>query len=760
MASNSDCSQKSLLQIVLPEKIQANTSDDSEGQISYIIPIDETLYTVNLKQRYFLADDFMVYLYSQGSVSALSSDIQPHCYYQGYIEGHPNSIATLSTCSGLRGLLQFENISYGIEPLESAVQFHHLLYKLGNDNKQLSSFNNDTKSAENHLMDSIIYIDKKPALPEKVFPLYLDIHIVVDKALYEYLGSDSMIVMNKIIEVIGLVNSMLMQFKVTLVLSSLDLWSDDNKISTAGEADELLNVFLKWKHSYLTFRLHDVAYLFVYRDIPHYLGAVFPGKICDTQYSAGIAVYPKGITLEAFSVIVTQMLGLNLGISYDDPKKCHCQDAICVMNPEAVISSGAKIFSNCSLNDFEGFVSSEGASCLRNKPQMQRAGRPHCGNGRVEAGEVCDCGPVQHCGQDDCCDPRSCQLKRGYQCLSGECCHDQGLERCHFKDNRHVCRQSINPECDIEERCSGNSADCPPDITVHNGQLCKGGRYTCYDGECHDLDARCEAIFGNGSKNAPFSCYEEIQSQADVFGNCGKERNKYKACGWRSLVCGRLICTYPSRAPFHQENAAVIYAFVRNVICVTINYKLAASAPDPLEIKNGSECETGRICVNRLCVESRILRNQSHTCSLQCNGHGVCNSQGACNCTAGYLPPNCQNRARGLPLLPEEKGLNSGLEAPMKGKKLWLLGLYIGIPVLIIATVLIMARHKLRRRLTKKEESVKNESTSEVSTHTHTSKSESSSHKVTSKSKSEDSTQEEVSRSDIQESTQTSSSSN
>lgn len=63
----------------------------------------------------------------------------------------------------------------------------------------------------------------------------------------------------------------------------------------------------------------------------------------------------------------------------------------------------------------------------------------------------------------------------------------------------------------------------------------------------------------------------------------------------RSLVCGRLICTYPSRAPFHQENAAVIYAFVRNVICVTINYKLAASAPDPLEIKNGSECETGRV---------------------------------------------------------------------------------------------------------------------------------------------------------------------
>lgn len=54
---------------------------------------------------------------------------------------------------------------------------------------------------------------------------------------------------------------MFSQLKVTIVISSLELWSDNNKISTAGEADELLQRFLKWKNTYLTLRPHDIALL-------------------------------------------------------------------------------------------------------------------------------------------------------------------------------------------------------------------------------------------------------------------------------------------------------------------------------------------------------------------------------------------------------------------------------------------------------------------------------------------------------------------
>ncbi|KAB1257583.1 Disintegrin and metalloproteinase domain-containing protein 32 [Camelus dromedarius] len=186
-------------------------------------------------------------------------------------------------------------------------------------------------------MDYTVFINEKPeSTVSDLIPLYLEMHIVVDKVLYDFLGSDSMIVTNKVIEIIGLVNSMFAQFKITVVLSSLELWSDKNKIATVGEADELLHRFLEWKKSYLTLRPHDIAYLFIYRDYPDYVGATFPGKMCVTHYSSGIALYPKEITLEAFSTIVTQMLGLSLGISYDDPKKCQCSAATCIMNPKAM----------------------------------------------------------------------------------------------------------------------------------------------------------------------------------------------------------------------------------------------------------------------------------------------------------------------------------------------------------------------------------------------------------------------------------------
>lgn len=33
-----------------------------------------------------------------------------------------------------------------------------------------------------------------------------------------------------------------------------------------------------------------------------------------------------------------------------------------------------------------------GAKCLQNKPQMQTGPASICGNGKVERGEVCDCG--------------------------------------------------------------------------------------------------------------------------------------------------------------------------------------------------------------------------------------------------------------------------------------------------------------------------------------------------------------------------------
>ncbi|XP_064128011.1 disintegrin and metalloproteinase domain-containing protein 32 [Loxodonta africana] len=618
-------SQNSFLQIIFPEKIQANTSDDSElenEQISFVIPIDEKLYTVHLKQRLFLADNFMVYLYNQGSMNSHSSNIPTHCYYQGYIEGYPNSLVTLSTCSGLRGILQFENVSYGIEPLELSVEFQHLLYELKSENNEFAIFSENSRSIETKPVDSNIFTgEKAEAAVPNLYPLYLEIYIVVDKTLYDYLGSDNTIVTSKIVELTGLVNS-----------------------------------------------------------------------------------YPKEITSEAFSVTVAQLLGLSLGLSYDEPEECHCSGAICIMTPEAMQSSGVKTFSNCSLSDFENFISNVGARCLQNKPQMQVRASV-CGNHKVEANEICDCGSEEECGPDSCCDPRTCTLKPGAHCDTGLCC-----KNCQIAESGFECRPRVHPECDIPEFCNGSSASCDPDVTIHNGHLCKNNQFLCYDGDCHDLDARCEKLFGKGSRNAPFACYEEIQPQSDRFGNCGlTNKVRYKYCSWRNLICGRLICTYPTRIPFRKENVAVIYAFVRNALCVTIDFRLHLSVPDPMVVRSGSQCDTGRICVDGECVESRILMNESKTCSEKCNGNGVCNSKQMCHCFEGFNPPDCQTRAKVAARLHGKQGLIMERVFRKIEKNRWLLGVYLSVPILIIATIIAVKWNSLKSRFTKEEEAPNNE---------------------------------------------------
>ncbi|ELK28844.1 Disintegrin and metalloproteinase domain-containing protein 32 [Myotis davidii] len=366
----------------------------------------------------------------------------------------------------------------------------------------------NSRGLEQNPMDYSISISEKPESAVQDFiPLYLEMHIVVDKVL------------------------VFAQLNVTIVLSSLELWSDKNKISTVGEADELLQRFLEWKKSYLTLRPHDIAYLFMQ-------------------------------------------------------------------------SSGVKTFSNCSLSDFKSFILNMGAKCLQNKPQMQVRQKAVCGNGKVENPEVCDCGTedIQQAGSP--------------------------------------CRPSVHPECDLPEFCNGSSSACPTDIMIINGHSCKT-KYICYNGDCHDLDARCESLFGKGSKNAPFACYEEIQSQLDRFGNCGKERGQYKFCQWRSflspvsvvysydkydtqktnnpfdqqvegsslesyavsivqllslhmglsfdntdtcycsgdvctmspeaihLMCGKLVCAWPHKAIVSKANLSVIYTQIRNEICVS-----------------------------------------------------------------------------------------------------------------------------------------------------------------------------------------------
>uniref|UniRef100_A0A8C6F2F4 Disintegrin domain-containing protein n=1 Tax=Monodon monoceros TaxID=40151 RepID=A0A8C6F2F4_MONMO len=75
------------------------------------------------------------------------------------------------------------------------------------------------------------------------------------------MGSDVKIVTQKVIQIIGFVNTMLTQLKLTVRISSIEIWSNKNKISTTRHPNHILYRLLEWKYEFLS-QPHHTAYLF------------------------------------------------------------------------------------------------------------------------------------------------------------------------------------------------------------------------------------------------------------------------------------------------------------------------------------------------------------------------------------------------------------------------------------------------------------------------------------------------------------------
>lgn len=172
---------------------------------------------------------------------------------------------TLSTCSGLRGLLQLENVSYGIEPVDSTAAYEHMLYQINNDKIDFSLLHKNPMPQLVQKSYKILVKSEKDS--DILLKRILKIQIIMDKALFDYMGSEVAVAAEKVVHIFGLVNTMFSQLKVTVKLTSLELWSDQNMISTNADADEVLQRFVSWKEQFLFQRSHDLAYLLIAKNM-------------------------------------------------------------------------------------------------------------------------------------------------------------------------------------------------------------------------------------------------------------------------------------------------------------------------------------------------------------------------------------------------------------------------------------------------------------------------------------------------------------
>jgi len=186
------------------------------------------------------------------------------------------------------------------------------------------------------------------------------------------------------------------------------------------------------------------------------------------------------ITREA-DLVTAHEFGHNWGSEHDpDKKECApsaSQGGSHIMYTYSVsgYDINNRLFSPCSVRSIQKVLMSKSSRCF-DEPEDS-----FCGNQRVEAEgqEECDAGLAGQDDMDMCCD-KHCKLKDGAVCSdrNSPCCMN-----CQFKNEDVICRENQTATCDMESRCTGNSAICPEPSDMLDGENCVD-RGECLKGTC------------------------------------------------------------------------------------------------------------------------------------------------------------------------------------------------------------------------------------------------------------------------------------
>ncbi|XP_027246829.1 disintegrin and metalloproteinase domain-containing protein 24-like [Cricetulus griseus] len=649
---------KSLPEVVMPLRVTVSSRDRSlEGWKSYSMHFGGQRHIISMKPKNFLVSRHLsVFTYSdQGNLFEDQPFVQNDCHYLGFVEGNPESMVALTTCfGGFQGTIQINDTAYEIKPKSPSSTFEHLIYKTDSEKAQLPSMRCGLTDEEiiGHLR---LQEDANSTIKQIVYEewwthrLNIEMALVIDHEQFLYRGSNTSLVVQDVFMIMNGLNFYLFPADINVYLLGLVIWNKKNPIPVK-DVYTLLPSFCKWKRENLDSYLHhDIAHLFVNYNFSNYFGIAYVGTICNKTFSCGVESF-LGENFFTFGQIVAHEIGHNLGMPHDGIF-CTCGRGACVMS--ATTNSSRK-FSNCSyavLWEITGKT-----SCIHTKPNpLDIYQIKFCGNRVVEEGEECDCGSPMECEYSSCCLP-DCTLKFEANCDSGLCCSNL----CQILPSGTICRVQES-ECDLPEWCNGTSHECPEDVFLQDGSSCSDGGY-CYKKRCNSHDEQCRRIFGKEARKASDSCYQELNTFGDRFGNCGITGNTYVKCNSSDILCGRVQCKEVKRLPFWRSHYTVHWTRFNDVTCWSTDYHFGMTIPDLGDIKDGTKCGPEHVCINRKCIRKSIWASD---CSAEtCNKNGVCNNKHHCHCDDGWSPPHCLVNGTGGSI---DSGPNSG--SKVKGKE-------------------------------------------------------------------------------------------
>ncbi|XP_037357881.1 disintegrin and metalloproteinase domain-containing protein 20-like [Talpa occidentalis] len=692
-------------EVVIPRKVTHRLRGaGTPGQLAYKFHFRGQRHVVHMKvKKNLLPRHFPVITSNDQGASQEDYPFIPRdCYYYSYLEEVPGSMGTLDTCyGGLRGMLQVDDFTYEIRPLEASSKFEHVISLLVTEETAAVEKCKIGEEGTNPVYEEATFTETPRAGPVYFWwphKKYLKIHYTVSNSFYRIMPNTTQIiqyvvVMNSIMHSIYKISRLGIYIRILCIWNANDPMNLNIKHKSAGQTVQDFGLW-KSKTVYAYFS-HDTSLLLT----GHQLGSSYyfalPDKLCNPNWAAEY-LNVKDYQLFVSSGVAAHVIGHSVGLPHDGPG-CKCfRRSACLMAP---IPNILDMMSNCSYAKiYDKIYFYDTCLSYRNTPYKNFPYvYPRCGDAVINSGEECDCGTFKDCLQNLCC-TTDCSLTLGSLCSRGDCC-----VRCQYAPPGLTCRDKLGI-CDLPEYCDGKTHDCPNDFYIQDGTPCSP-LAVCVQGNCSDREMQCQALFGYQVRDAAPACYEKLNVIGDRFGNCGIRIGRgggrpYK-CEEDDVLCGMLHCRDVLTIPGGGEHTTfrdIKIPGLKDVSCFGYDAHWGTEVPEMGLVVDGATCGPGKYCVKQNCT---FYQDMHFDCDIsKCSFRGVCNNKKNCHCMRGWKPPACNETGIGGsvdsgPLPVKEKYLRARILTNMN-KALFLIIFRV---VLLLISLIIAAFSQLKRTI-------------------------------------------------------------